>query len=274
MTVPTFDSPTHADPRITSTRFKNLLKTKNSPAVPESDGIFTILDVEGIDPSFALAQFRVESQYGTSGHAAITGSWGNMLYDKDLTKLSGPPYTPGNGYVYATYANYLDAITDYCRYLHWYQDEYGLTTIYEATWRWLGPGKPMGNPGHLSYTSTVVNDMIEYEYPGDTFYDTGDEMIYAGGSVGTYIDANGVKRLNGVLKRRYPVVNGVTKLYKGPSDSMYHKTFDGKTGTAWYLGEMNGSNAWGAVLIGIPNLDPNGSVMFIKDIDPAKIVLV
>ena len=269
MTTPTIYSPTHAEPRISAARFKALLKTKNSPAVPESDGIYDILEAEGVDPSFALAQFRVESQYGTSGIAKVTGSWGNMLYDSDLTILSGDPYAPGNGYTYATYNSYHEAITDYCRYLAWYESEYGLDTIYEATWRWLGPGKPIGNPGHLSYVSTVVNDMIEYEYPEGTFYDTGDQMIYAGGSIGV---TEG--KLNGTLKRRYPVIRGVTRLYKGPSEAMYHKTFDGTTGSAWYLGEMNGSNAWGAVIIGIKNLDPNGSIVFIKDIDPAKIITV
>src|SRR6185436_1908596 len=103
----------------------------------------------------------------TAGHAKVTGSWGNMLYDPHLTLLADGKYSPGNGYTYATYDNYKRAITDYCRYIHWYKDEYGLDTIYGATARWIG--KDEGSSGHVSYVSIIISDMLEYEYPQGGF---------------------------------------------------------------------------------------------------------
>lgn len=267
MGLPTPQSPTHASPRITKARFTELLKSKNSPAVPEASKVYDLLVSRGVDPSFALAQFRVESQYGTAGHAAVTGSWGNMLYDSRLTLLSYKTYAPGNGYTYACYLSYVDAVVDYCRYLDWYRDRYGLDDIYGATARWLG--RVPGSTGHLNYCNTIVNDMVVYEFPPGTYYNSGDGMIYAGDSVGK--DATG--RLDGNLKLRYPIAY-LDKLYRGPSLDTYLKTFTGKTGSAWFLGLVNGSEDWGAILVGTSVADPDGTIVYIPNIDPAKIIKV
>src|SRR5688572_28284044 len=180
MALPTPNSPTLDTPRISRARFKQLLASKNSPALPESDAVYDILIREEVEPAFALAQFRVESQYGTSGHAKTTHSWGNMLWDRNLTILAAGPWIPDppNGYTYAKYNHWVDAITDYCRYIHWYQDEYGLGDIYGATARWLG--KTPGTSGHVSYVNIIINDMIEYQYTDGVFYEAGDKMIYGG----------------------------------------------------------------------------------------------
>lgn len=261
MTTPTINSPTLAFPRITAAKFKSLLKTKNSPAVPESDDVFDIIVSQGVDPSFALAQFRVESQYGTAGYAKVTHSWGNMLYDEHLTLLANGKYMPGNGYVYATYLNYKNAITDYCRYIHWYKDQYGLDTIYGATARWIG--KVPGSTGHTSYVTTVVNDMIEYEYP-DGGYESGDEMIYAG---------KAFNKITGKSLQKYPVSNGL-KLYRGASDEFFLKTYSGTAGNAWWFGYVNGGTTWGAIVIGTSSADAEATILYIKNPDPKKIVTV
>lgn len=257
MAIPNQNSPTLAPPRITAARFKELLKTKNSPAVVESDAVFGILLTQGVDPSFALAQFRVESQYGTAGHAKVTGSWGNMLYDSNLTLLAVGKYAPGNGYTYAKYLNYKDAVTDYCRYLHWYKDEYGLDTIYEATARWLG--RVPGSSGHVSYVTTIINDMIEYEYPKGG-YESGDKMIYFG---------DAFDRTSGKIVQKYPVVYG-QELYRG-TDGTLLKRYSGTNGNAWWLGFVNGGTAWGALVIGTSVADADATVVYIKNPDPTKI---
>lgn len=267
MGLPTPQSPTHAPARISKVRFKELLKSKNSPAVADSDRVYDILVNRGVDPSFALAQFRVESQYGTAGHAAVTGSWGNMLYDSNLTKLSYKTYSPGNGYTYACYLSYIDAIVDYCAYLDWYRDRYNLIDIYGATARWIG--KTPGSTGHLNYCNTIVNDMVVYEFPPGTYYNSGDGMIYAGDSVGR--DAN--DRLDGRLKLRYPIAYR-DKLYRGPSLDTYLKTFTGTTGSAFFLGLVNGSKEWGAILIGTSVADPDGTIVYIPNIDMTRVIKV
>ena len=213
-----------------------------------------------MDPSFALAQFRVESQYGTSGYAKETGSWGNMLYDSSLTILASGKYSPGNGYTYATYDDYQDAIRDYCRYIHWYKDEYNLSTIYGATARWIG--KPQGSAGHLNYINIIIDDMINYEYP-DGGYESGDKMVYAGPSL---------DRVEGKLTQKYPISYGM-QLYRGTDNSPL-KRYTGKAGNAWWLGFVNGGTEWGTVFIGTSVADPDATLVYIKNPDPNKIINV
>jgi hypothetical protein len=261
MTLPTPESPTLAPPRITAAKFISLLKTKNSPAVPEGQTVYNILIAQGVDPSFALAQFRVESQYGTAGYAKTTGSWGNMLYDSHLTLLASGQYSPGNGYTYATYNNYVDAITDYCRYIYWYITQYEKDTISEATARWIG--KPEGSTGHTSYVNIVISDMIAYEYPEGTWYEVGDKMIYGGAAF---------DKITGHIVQKYPVTVGM-KLYRGTNGDLL-KSYTGTPGLAWFLGPVNGSWEWGVIGIGTSAADTDITWVYIKDPDKTKIKTV
>lgn len=259
MTLPNPQSPTHAKAGITKGRFTQLLHSKNSPATPEASIVYDEFVAGGVDPAFALAQFRVESQYATAGYAKITGSWGNMLYDPNLTLLSGPPYHVSSGYTYATYTNFRDAALDYIRYLDWYRDHYGYGDIYRATARWIG--KLPGSSGHLSYVTIVVNDMVEYEYPDGTFYEAGDKMIYAGKAIS-----------NDRIAQRYPITNGMP-LYRGTNGDLL-KNYSGAAADAKYLGNVNGSNEWGMILIKTSSADSDGTLVYIKNIDPLKIKTV
>ena len=263
MALPNYNSPTHAAPRITLAKFKSLLKTKNSPALAQADAIWSILIARGIDPSFALAQFRVESQYGTAGHAKVSGSWGNMLYDANLTTHASGLYAPGNGYTYAKYDNYSDAITDYATYLDWYRDRYGFYDIYRATARWTG--KTPGSSGHISYVNTIISDMVEYEVPETTFYEAGDKMFSA-----EYVD-----RTTGKFLKRYPVKDGDI-LYRGTNGDIL-KTFNGTGGNALFLGPVDqewkpdGTADWGIILIGGASF-PNGKGVYIKNVKKSLVV--
>lgn len=258
MALPNKDSLTLATPRIAAKRFKELLQSKNSPAVGDSDAVYSILLVQGVEPSFALAQFRVESQYGTAGYAKTTGSWGNMLYDSHLTILANGKYSPGNGYTYATYSNYLNAIADYCRYIHWYKSEYNLDSIYEATARWIG--KTPGEPGHESYVNIIISDMIEYEYPTGG-YESGDKMIYFG---------EAFDRATGKIVQKYPVTTGLP-LYRGTNGDLL-KNYSGTPGNAWWLGLVNGNPSWGAIVIGTSSADADATIVYIKNPDVSKLV--
>jgi hypothetical protein len=243
-TPPSYESPTHALPRITFTKFESLLASKNSPATDEAAMIWEILLINNVDPSFALAHFRVESQYGTSGFAIETGSWGNMLYDPSLTTHSGTPQKEvvgGHTYVYATYDNYGDAVTDYCNYLAWYRDEYGLDTIYEATGRWLGLNRT-GDSGHINYVNIIINDMILYEFKEGEFYETGDRMIVPG------VNFNNT---TGTVTKRIFVKRGTT-LYRGTNGDRL-KELSPATGLAGldlrFMGLVQGSKDWGMVYV-------------------------
>ncbi len=272
MTAPNYNSPTLAAPRISAIKFRQLLQSKNSPAVPEATAVYANLVNNGVDVSFALAQFRVESQYGTAGFAKETGSWGNMLWDSNLCLHAKPigtntvPYvtkttSSGAKYTYATYTSYVDAVEDYSNYLHWYITKYNLTTIYGATARWIG--KIPGSTFHISYVNTVINDMTDYEYDPGEFFEVGDKMIYGGPA----FDRN-----TGRIVQKYPIANGTT-LYKG-TDGTILKTYSGATGNAWYLGLAQGSKTWGVICIGTPWADADATWCYIKDIDPKKIINV
>lgn len=259
-TTATANSPTHDVARITRSRFADILKAGKSPAFAEAWAVYDILVAEGVEPAFALAQFRVESQYGTAGHAKASGSWGNMLFDKNLCLHADGTYAPGNGYTYATYANYADAIRDYCNYIHWYRDRYNLTTIYQATARWLG--KTPGVAGHVSYVNIIVNDIIEYQYPAGTFYETGDKMI----NTDKYID-----RATGRLNAKLFVAKGTT-LYRG-TDGIVLKQLTPAAGVAgldlWFLGPVNDSWAWGVVILGLSDGSRIGA--YIRTPDQTKV---
>src|SRR6185295_3480469 len=137
-TLPTYETLALAAPRIPYTEFLKRLKSKNSPAVAEAKDIYDYFVLAGVDPSFALAQYRVESQYGTAGHAVVTKSWGNMLFDSSLCLNAVGTYVPGNGYTYAKYNDVLHASFDYANYLHDYADNRNLHTIYDVTAEWTG----------------------------------------------------------------------------------------------------------------------------------------
>ena len=273
MSAPNYNSLTLDLPRISAIKFRQFLASKNSPATPDSSAIYANLVNNGVEVSFALAQFRVESQYGTAGYAAETGSWGNMLYDVNLTTHAKPidgrtvPYvtkttSSGAKYTYATYTNYIDAVEDYSNYLHWYKSHYGFDTIYEATARWIA--KVPGSTFHLTYIDAIISDMTKYEYDPGTFYEVGDKMIYGGPAF---------DRDTGKIVQKYPVVQGKTVLYKG-TDGTVLKTYQGPTGNAWYLGLVQGSKTWGMICIGTSAADPDATWCYIKNIDPTKIVNV
>lgn len=252
MEAPNYQTLTLAPPRIPYTKFLSLLKSKNSPAVSQAKIIYDYFLSQNVDPSFALAQYRVESQYGTAGYAKITKSWGNMLADASLCTHSIGTYSPGNGYTYAKYADVLNAAYDYANYLHNYAEVRHLETIYEVTAEWTG--KNPGSPFHISYTNTIINDMTDYEFaPGD-FFEVGDRMIYAGPSF---------DRVTGKVVQKYPVVQNKTILYKG-TDGTVLKTYGGPDGDAWFLGPVQGSWTWGAIFIGTSWADPDATVVYIK----------
>lgn len=257
--APSRDSLTHTAPRITQDKFASLLKAKNSPAYDEAHAIYDELVLQNVDPSFMLAQYRVESQMGTAGWAVQTQSIGNMLWDANLCLNAVGQFAATNGYTYAKYLNQLSATKDYCNYLAWYRDHYGLTTIYGATARWIG--KTPGSQFHLIYLDTIINDMTKFEFePGD-FYEVGDRMIYGGPSF---------DKTTGRIVQKYPVVEGKTILYKG-TDGTVLKTYQGPSSDAWFLGPVQGSWSWGVICIGTPYADKDVTWCYIKSPDKTKV---
>lgn len=261
--IPDYNTPVLAAPRIPYATFLARLKSKNSPAVPQAKQIYDGFIASGVDPSFALAQYRVESQYGTAGHAVMTKSWGNMLWDSSLCLHAAGQYSPGNGYTYAKYNDVYSASLDYAHYLHDYAENRNLHSIYAVTAEWIG--KPPGSSGHISYVNIIINDMIAYELQPGEFYEAGDKMIFSH-NIST----------DGKIHEKYPVVKDKTVLYRGTSGDIL-KTYTGPSGLAWFTGLVQGSKTWGTILIKTEaaGADPAGyTTVYIKNIDTTKIVKV
>lgn len=257
--IPNYNSPTHAAPRISLSTFTSRLKSKNSPAVPEAKIVYDYLVAHNIDVSFALAHFRVESQYGTAGYGVVTKSWGNSLWDAELTPHAVGKYSPGNGYTYAKYNSYEQSIWDYVLILDTYAFDRGLSTIYQSASEWIGPNKT--EAAHQSYTNVIISDMIAYEFPPGEFYEAGDEMVYAGKAI-----------VGSTIMQRYWVDKGLD-LYRGTDGSILKK-YAGEAGKALFLGWVNGSKDWGMIRIKTSSADPDGTLVYIKKPDVKKISTV
>jgi hypothetical protein len=221
-----------------------------------------------VDPSFALGQFLVESLYGTAGHAKVTLSWGNILWDANWTG-DQPKYAPGNGYTYAKYSSWTEGASDYVEYVNRYAvtEDYKYhdtcETIDKCTARWTGA--ELDDPGHLKYVSILINAINnEYEYVPNTFVEVGDKMIYAGNAAVT-------------TATKYPVKNG-TALYRGTNgDLLKYASFTTSVANCRFLGPVgqpwtDAKWAWGAIIVGTSAADSKGTIVYIKNPDKTKVI--
>ena len=99
-----------------------------------------------------------------------------------------------------------------------------------------------GDSGHLSYVTTIIGDMIAYEYEEGEFYETGDKMIYSDG----YIDPT-----NGKFSKRIFVKAG-TMLYRGTDGVEFRKLAPAAGVPGLDLltaGPVQNSKAWAMVLV-------------------------
>lgn len=259
-------------PRITASRFREVLSAHRSPATAESSNIWNLLTAGEVDPSFALGQFLVESIYGTSGFAVTTKSWGNMLWDPTWTG-DRPKYTrtvsSGASYTYAKYDNWAQGVEDYVEYVRRYavtpDNRYGgiTNTIDKATARWVGD--PLLSEDHQRYVSVLISAINnEYEFIPNTFVEVGDKMIFAGpAAVQT--------------ATKYPVLNG-TALYRGTNgDLLKYASFTTAVANCRFLGPVGQPWTdvkwnWGAVIVGTSAADKVGTIVYIKNPDPQKVI--
>lgn len=224
------DSLTHAEPRITELTFASILAEKHSPAMFSVRDIWPILLDFGVDPSFALAVFWTESLYGTAGWATQTGSWGNQLF-VNTTIGESTLYKASNGYEYAKYANWVDAVRDYCgllaQYEEWATEANFTSNIFYATAKWIG--RPPGSADHIQYLHVVLWRMNQYDLRPPS---KGDPMIQL--EPGT------------ITKKKF-LLRHDTPLYDRAGDASYGRYAGPDTRVRW-LGFIN-NTSWGAVIL-------------------------
>jgi hypothetical protein len=258
MTI-TGDSPTFAQPRISEFTFAEPLVGRSSPARFEIYKIWQIILDAGVDPSYALAQFWAESLYGTAGWATITGSWGNILFP-NTTITTATEYSASNGYHYAKYSNWPDAVHDYVGLLAQYRNLTGgpagdTSKIYWATAKWIG--KQPGSPAHQEYLDVVLWRMNQYE--ASTQPKEGERMIFAGNSGIT-------------TKQRFLLRKG-TAFSESPGAEPYSKYTGNDTKVRW-LGRVN-NTSWGAIVVKTQHASQDGTqhdlVVYVNGVKDADI---
>jgi hypothetical protein len=254
-------------PRIALEWFADILDDHGSPARGEAAPIWDLLIAGGVDPSFALGQFHVESLMGKSGYAAITRSWGNMYYDGQWTSTAGK-YRPGNGATYAAYPTWRAGVVDYVAYLQRYATtvdvRYGgvTDTIDKATARWVGD--PLDSPEHERYVRVLLSQINDEYEAGLGFVEVGDAVI-------------SVDLSNITTSKRYFVPNG-TELCRGTDgDVIKLASFAGTGGLCRFLGPVGAKWTdtvwpWGAVIVGIK--DVGLRVVYIANPKPALVTSV
>jgi hypothetical protein len=261
---------THAAPRITELTFADaLIEGPHAfPGWDEIGSIWRTLITAGVDPSFALGQFWVESLFGTAGWNIWSEprlkSWGNILYPNSLVRdVPGVgEYAASNGYHYTYYPNWTTGVLDYVRQLELYAKRgvvpvYGdLRTIDGATAYWTK--KDPDSTSHINYLDIVLGRMARYDGRPDW---EGDTVISAPGI--TYNTNMRYAIKDG--DRWYPKAGGATS-YEFRSDS-----------TAIFLGQVAGTS-WGAIRVMTARFSPDGKakpvIGYISKVDAARITKV
>src|SRR5689334_20855732 len=98
-------------PSITPTRFGEVLLAANSPAFAESYDMYAVCDANEVDPTFLLAIFKNESQFGKVGVCRDynTKSPGNTRTSR--TGATTLVTVPGKGQ-YVKYASWMAGADD------------------------------------------------------------------------------------------------------------------------------------------------------------------
>lgn len=156
-------SPVFAPSRITAAAFGAFLRRKGSPALIEASAINAALVAAGVDPAVALGQFGAESTFGRAGHARVTRNWGNIAMATPGTgqkiptaiaraafrraviaghwsrRFGAKPYSPGNGYTYASFPTWRQGALAYGHLLAKIYRPRGWAPSIQAMCRkWLG----------------------------------------------------------------------------------------------------------------------------------------
>jgi hypothetical protein len=96
-----------AKPRIQPSTFERILAEAKSPAAAEAAAAWKGITRHGVDPAFALAIFRVESNFGKRGRTVTRRNWGG---------LSTSEAYPDDG-LFALYPTWADGARDTARLL-------------------------------------------------------------------------------------------------------------------------------------------------------------
>jgi hypothetical protein len=149
-------------PRISAAKFEEVLKTAKSPAATEAGEIYRVIVENGVDPAFALALFKHESQYATDPKSMVvlhgTKNLGNTRSSRVGVKTIAPTER-GNFVSYGTWVQGADDATYRLIDPEFEYARAGATTIGEIIPIWA-PGSDGNDP--TGYINTVISLMNQW----------------------------------------------------------------------------------------------------------------
>jgi hypothetical protein len=121
-----------------------------SPLAPYAVDVYRLGAEAGIDPAFALAIWKHESQFGTTGAATRTRNMGNLVCDA----AAHPPARGCDGR-WAVYPTWLDAVADWYAYLNRRYVARGLVTV-EAILPVYAPPSENDTAGYIAQVRQLM----------------------------------------------------------------------------------------------------------------------
>jgi hypothetical protein len=141
-------------PTVSASFIDQVLANAGSPAAGTGQALYSLGVQYGIDPVYALAFFKHESSYGTTGEATVTRSLGNERC------ISDRPCVDQKAGGYALMHSWVDG------YDHWYSlilnlyiKQWHLTTVEQII-----PKYAPANDGNdvASYIAAVEQDVVQW----------------------------------------------------------------------------------------------------------------
>src|SRR3954453_9796845 len=149
---PAGTTPVAGPPSISGATVAQVLSAFHSPLAEIAADIYRLGQEAHIDPAFALAIWRKESQFGTTGAAVSTHNMGNLVCDA----AAHPPAVACSGR-WAVYPSWLDAVRDWYAYMNRHYVAHGLTTV-EAILPVYAPPSENDTAGYIDQVQTWMRE--------------------------------------------------------------------------------------------------------------------
>jgi hypothetical protein len=150
--------------------FVKVLYAANSPAKDHAAQIFLEFYRRGVNPALGLADFKIESNYGTDPNSVgqITQNWSNMRTSWN-NELNLPTYHAGNNGDFANFSNnggwVQSAIESAKMFQAFGQEHYRSTDQFLSVFKIIDPSSDKNDP--VALAASIKGKMMNYYHHKD-----------------------------------------------------------------------------------------------------------